>query len=102
MMGTQEIVQKLWALCHVLRDDGTSYQDLVQRLQVFFAAQGHAVVMLDVATPSMAPTAPSTSRSVSGSSSTWSKCRAPDSDGACNAAVSIASLDTFVCAGRSM
>jgi hypothetical protein len=38
--------------------DGTSYQDLVARLQQFFAAQGHAVVMLDVATPSMAPPAP--------------------------------------------
>ena len=46
--------------------DGSSYQDLVTRLQQFFAAQGHAVVMLDVAKPSMAPPAPAPSGSVSG------------------------------------
>ncbi len=46
--------------------DGSSYQDLVERLQQFFAAQGHAVVMLDVDTPSMAPPAPSTTGTVSG------------------------------------
>ena len=47
--------------------DGTSYQDLVGRLQQFFAAQGHAVVMLDAATPSMIPPAPQPPSSVSGS-----------------------------------
>lgn len=46
--------------------DGSSYQDLVARLQQFFAAQGHAVVMLDAATPSMAPPAPSSGGAVSG------------------------------------
>lgn len=46
--------------------DGSSYLDLVGRLQQFFAAQGHAVVMLDVATPSMAPPPPA-NRGVSGS-----------------------------------
>jgi type I restriction enzyme M protein len=29
---TQDIVQKLWNLCHVLRDDGVSYQDYVTEL----------------------------------------------------------------------
>ena len=46
--------------------DGTAYQELVGRLQQFFAAQGHAMVMLDVAVPSMAPPAPPPSNSVSG------------------------------------
>ena len=32
MMGTQEIVQKLWALCHVLRDDGITYHEYVTEL----------------------------------------------------------------------
>ena len=31
-MKTQEIVQKLWNLCNVLRDDGISYQDYVTEL----------------------------------------------------------------------
>lgn len=31
-MNNQEIVQKLWNLCNVLRDDGTSYQDYVTEL----------------------------------------------------------------------
>ena len=47
--------------------DGSNYQDLVARLQQFFAAQGHAVVMLDAATPSMIPPAPQPTGSVSGS-----------------------------------
>lgn len=29
---TQDIVQKLWSLCHVLRDDGVSYQEYVTEL----------------------------------------------------------------------
>lgn len=29
---TQDIVQKLWNLCHVLRDDGVSYQEYVTEL----------------------------------------------------------------------
>lgn len=29
---THDIVQKLWALCHVLRDDGITYQDYVTEL----------------------------------------------------------------------
>lgn len=29
---TQDIVQKLWTLCHVLRDDGVSYQEYVTEL----------------------------------------------------------------------
>lgn len=32
MPTTQDIVQKLWALCHVLRDDGITYQDYVTEL----------------------------------------------------------------------
>ena len=31
-MTTQEIVQKLWNLCNVLRDDGITYQDYVTEL----------------------------------------------------------------------
>ncbi len=31
-MNNQEIVQKLWNLCHVLRDDGITYQDYVTEL----------------------------------------------------------------------
>ena len=31
-MNTQEIVQKLWNLCNVLRDDGVTYQDYVTEL----------------------------------------------------------------------
>ncbi len=29
---TQQIVQKLWNYCHVLRDDGVSYGDYVEQL----------------------------------------------------------------------
>jgi len=29
---TQDIVSKLWGLCHVLRDDGVTYQDYVTEL----------------------------------------------------------------------
>lgn len=29
---TQDVVQKLWNLCHVLRDDGVSYQEYVAEL----------------------------------------------------------------------
>lgn len=32
MSHTQDIVQKLWNLCHVLRDDGITYQDYVTEL----------------------------------------------------------------------
>ena len=32
MSTTHDIVQKLWALCHVLRDDGITYQDYVTEL----------------------------------------------------------------------
>jgi len=46
--------------------DPAAYQDLVLRLRVFFMSRDHTVVMLDVATPSMAPQAPA-SGSVSGS-----------------------------------
>src|SRR5688500_4648762 len=31
-MHTQEIVQRLWALCHVLRDDGITYHQYVTEL----------------------------------------------------------------------
>lgn len=31
-MTTQEIVQRLWALCHVLRDDGITYHEYVTEL----------------------------------------------------------------------
>jgi type I restriction enzyme M protein len=31
-MKTQEIVQKLWNLCHVLRDDGITYLQYVTEL----------------------------------------------------------------------
>jgi len=31
-MTTQDIVQKLWSLCHVLRDDGVSYHEYVTEL----------------------------------------------------------------------
>ena len=30
--ATQNIVQKLWNLCNVLRDDGITYQDYVTEL----------------------------------------------------------------------
>lgn len=30
--GTRTIVQKLWGLCHILRDDGITYQDYVTEL----------------------------------------------------------------------
>jgi type I restriction enzyme M protein len=30
--ATQNIVQKLWGLCNVLRDDGITYQDYVTEL----------------------------------------------------------------------
>ena len=46
--------------------DPTAYQDLVLRLRVFFMSRDHTVVMLDVATPSMAPPLAATSGSVSG------------------------------------
>ncbi len=32
MTSTRDIVQKLWNLCHVLRDDGITYQDYVSEL----------------------------------------------------------------------
>ena len=32
MMNTQEIVQRLWSLCHVLRDDGITYHQYVTEL----------------------------------------------------------------------
>jgi type I restriction enzyme M protein len=32
MTPTRDIVQKLWSLCHVLRDDGITYQDYVTEL----------------------------------------------------------------------
>ena len=32
MTSTQDIVAKLWSLCHVLRDDGVSYQEYVTEL----------------------------------------------------------------------
>jgi type I restriction enzyme M protein len=31
----QNIVQKLWSYCNVLRDDGMSYGDYVERLMYF-------------------------------------------------------------------
>ena len=31
-MGTQDIVQKLWSLCNVLRDDGITYHQYVTEL----------------------------------------------------------------------
>lgn len=31
-MNTNDIVAKLWSLCHVLRDDGITYQDYVNEL----------------------------------------------------------------------
>lgn len=31
-MNNQELVQKLWNLCNVLRDDGITYQDYVMEL----------------------------------------------------------------------
>ncbi|AUX48577.1 uncharacterized protein SOCE26_101150 [Sorangium cellulosum] len=31
-MTTQDIVQKLWNLCHVLRDDGITYHQYVTEL----------------------------------------------------------------------
>src|SRR3954471_10965437 len=31
-MNTQEIVQRLWRLCHVLRDDGVTYHEYVTEL----------------------------------------------------------------------
>jgi hypothetical protein len=46
--------------------DPAAYQDLVLRLRVFFMSRDHTVVMLDVATPSMAPPLAATSGSVSG------------------------------------
>ncbi|HEX5719314.1 MAG TPA: N-6 DNA methylase [Thermoanaerobaculia bacterium] len=32
MLPTKDIVQRLWALCHVLRDDGITYQDYITEL----------------------------------------------------------------------
>ena len=32
-MNTSEIVQKLWNYCTVLRDDGMSYGDYVERVR---------------------------------------------------------------------
>ena len=32
MTDTQQIVQKLWSYCNVLRDDGLSYGDYVEQL----------------------------------------------------------------------
>src|SRR5210317_2370904 len=32
MTTTQDIVQKLWSLCHVLRDDGITYHEYVTEL----------------------------------------------------------------------
>jgi len=31
-MTTQDIVQKLWSLCHILRDDGITYHEYVTEL----------------------------------------------------------------------
>ena len=31
-MNTTDIVAKLWSMCHVLRDDGITYQDYVTEL----------------------------------------------------------------------
>ena len=35
-MSNQEIVQKLWNECNVLRDDGVSYQDYIKELTYIF------------------------------------------------------------------
>ncbi len=32
MTATQDIVAKLWNLCHVLRDDGVTYSEYVTEL----------------------------------------------------------------------
>ncbi len=32
MSDSATIVQKLWNYCHVLRDDGLSYQDYIEQL----------------------------------------------------------------------
>lgn len=32
MTSTQEIVQRLWSLCHVLRDDGITFHEYVTEL----------------------------------------------------------------------
>jgi len=43
-MSTQDIVQKLWNLCHILRDDGVSYQNYVTELtQLLFLKMSEEV-----------------------------------------------------------
>jgi type I restriction enzyme M protein len=36
---SQQIVQKLWNFCNVLRDDGMSYGDYVEQFDVFAVPQ---------------------------------------------------------------
>jgi type I restriction enzyme M protein len=33
MPSTQDIVQKLWNVCHILRDDGITYHEYVMELR---------------------------------------------------------------------
>ena len=35
-MTTQEIVSKLWNLCNVLRDDGITYHQYVNIINIYF------------------------------------------------------------------
>jgi type I restriction-modification system DNA methylase subunit len=35
-MTPNTIVQKLWNYCNILRDDGLSYQDYIEQLDIFW------------------------------------------------------------------
>jgi hypothetical protein len=43
-MSNNDIVQKLWNLCDVLRDDGINYSDYVTELVGVYQARTHRIV----------------------------------------------------------
>ena len=47
MTTTQDIVAKLWSLCHVLRDDGITYHEYVTELTylLFLTNSGSAALL---------------------------------------------------------
>ena len=49
MTTTQDIVARLWNLCHVLRDDGITYHEYVTELTFTYALmKGYDALLLEV------------------------------------------------------
>lgn len=56
MNGSQQVVQKLWNYCNVLRDDGLSYQDYLEQLTfLLFLKMAHEQTQPPFKRPSIIP-----------------------------------------------